>query len=66
MPIPNGHTPEHPDSPTWCTKCGTFDVYFKATDCRPKEPGFDSRTEKGARNIAECLYGTFGGSKGCR
>lgn len=38
----NEHQPQHPDGPTWCVKCGTFDTHFAGSECRDasKEQAF--------------------------
>jgi len=28
------HIPAHSDSPTWCERCGTFDIHFNSSECR--------------------------------
>lgn len=28
------HDPQHSDGPTWCKRCGTFEIYFPGTPCR--------------------------------
>lgn len=27
------HEMQHPDSPTWCVHCGTFDMWCDTADC---------------------------------
>jgi hypothetical protein len=29
----NRHEMQHPNSPTWCIRCGTFDIYCGSTEC---------------------------------
>jgi hypothetical protein len=38
----SAHEMQHPDSPTWCIHCGTFDVYCGFKDCvSDRERRFD-------------------------
>ena len=29
----SAHEMQHPDSPTWCIHCGTFDIYCGSMEC---------------------------------
>ena len=52
------HEAQHPDGPTWCVHCGTFDVYFATTECCPEQDRrFDSSQP---RNFLKMLSGIFG------
>lgn len=33
------HVMQHPESPTWCIHCGTFDVYCEYEPCVSEQAG---------------------------
>lgn len=52
------HEAQHPDSPTWCVHCGTFDIYFATGECSPvRDRRFDSNVESNFERIATGLFG---------
>jgi hypothetical protein len=52
------HEMQHPDSPTWCIHCGTFDIYAETTECAAEPTrAFDSRIPG---TFDRMLRGVFG------
>lgn len=52
------HEMQHPDSPTWCIHCGTFDIYCEAYACTASRAArFDSREQENAQR----MFGEFFG-----
>lgn len=49
---------QHPDSPTWCVKCGTFDCYADTTPCKGDGDKFNTFKPE---NFERIFTGMFGG-----
>ncbi len=51
------HKMQHPDSPTWCVICGTFDIYCDTTPCSGEGDDFNfNKPENYVRNMKD-LFG---------
>ena len=54
----SAHEMQHPDSPTWCVHCGTFDPYCKVTDCTPnRDRLFDMSDQANWRRTLVSVFG---------
>jgi len=52
------HLMQHPDSPTWCVNCGTFDIYCDG-DCEAEPTAeFDSRVPENFERMFNDLFGS--------
>lgn len=50
------HVMQHPDSPTWCVHCGTFDIYCVGRSCADEQTGeYDSAVN--GRKMFTDLFG---------
>ena len=50
------HEMQHPDSPTWCIHCGTFDIYCDGSECTENQIG----QYNAAVHAREMFTGLFG------
>ena len=51
------HRLQHPDSPTWCIDCGTFDCYCVSGECDANETGcFNSDEPENWKRVVGSMF----------
>lgn len=53
----NNHEMQHPNSPTWCVHCGTFDIYAEGECDGPRDRRFDASAPANFDRMVRALFG---------